>query len=332
MKRKFLQIITVILLFIVATFSCKKDDSVNCVILPEEVVVAVGGTATLTVTFIPENATNKKVSWESSDPRIATVDNGIVIGVAVGQATISVISQDGGRKATCLVAVIQPIVPEMIKVEGGSFIMGCTNEQGEDCETNETPSHTVTVSGFYMGKYEVTQDEWETVMGKNPSHFKGSNFPVESVSWNNIQLFIKYLNAATGKKYRLPTEAEWEFAARGGKLSKGYKYSGSNSADLVAWYTENSNNSTHPVGAKEPNELGLYDMSGNVWEFCSDWYGKYSNASQIDPIGPEIGNERVARGGSWSNTAFSSRVSNRGPWSPENIIFNGGFRLVLPAE
>ena len=160
---------------------------------------------------------------------------------------------------------------EMVFVKGGTFMMGATPEQGSDAGDGEKPVHSVTVSDFYIGKYEVTQAQWKAVMGKNPSHYKGENRPVERVSWYDIQKFIEKLNAKTGKRYRLPTEAEWEYAARGGNQSKGYKYSGSNDIGSVAWYTNNSGDRTHPVGQKQPNELGLYDMTGNVWEWCSDW-------------------------------------------------------------
>ncbi|MBQ3247459.1 MAG: SUMF1/EgtB/PvdO family nonheme iron enzyme, partial [Alistipes sp.] len=172
---------------------------------------------------------------------------------------------------------------EMVFVKGGTFTMGATAEQGSDADSDEKPAHSVTVSNFYIGKYEVTQAQWEAVMGKNPSRFKGDNLPVERVSWNDIQKFIEKLNAKTGKRYRLPTEAEWEYAARGGNQSKGYKYSGSNDIGSVAWYTDNSSSPTHPVGQKQPNELGLYDMSGNVYEWCSDWHGSYSSGSQTNP-------------------------------------------------
>ena len=218
---------------------------------------------------------------------------------------------------------------EMVFVKGGTFTMGATAKQRGDADSDEKPAHRVTISDFYIGKYEVTQAQWETVMGKNPSGYKGNNRPVENVSWNDIQEFIEKLNAKTGKKFRLPTEAEWEYAARGGNQSKGYKYSGSDNIDEVAWYDDNSSSQTHPVGQKLPNELGLYDMNGNVYEWCSDWYGGYSRGSQTNPTGPANGSGRVLRGGSWNVIARSCRVSSRGSYDPSSRFGNyGGFRLV----
>ena len=165
-------------------------------------------------------------------------------------------------------------------------------------------------------------------MGSNPSHFKGDNLPVENVSWNDVQEFIKKLNSLTGKLYRLPTEAEWEYAARGGNRSQGFKYSGSNTVGNVAWYSANSGSSIKPVGTKSPNELGIYDMSGNVWEWCSDWYGTYSSNAETNPRGPSTGSYRVLRGGCWLNLAWHVRVSNRYNHSPGDRSSNIGFRLV----
>ena len=221
---------------------------------------------------------------------------------------------------------------DMVYVKGGSFAMGATAEQGSDAQSDEKPTHSVTVSDFYIGKYEVTQAQWEAIMGTNPSNWKGDNLPVENVSWNDIQKFIKKLNAQTGKKFRLPTEAEWEYAARGGNQSKGYKYSGSNNISEVAWYDGNSRSKTHPVGQKAPNELGIYDMSGNVWEWCQDWYGSYSSSSQANPTGPSSGSIRVLRGGSWYNGARNCRVSSRCYSRPDYRYDHYGFRLVLSAE
>ncbi|MCF0187533.1 MAG: SUMF1/EgtB/PvdO family nonheme iron enzyme, partial [Bacteroidaceae bacterium] len=215
---------------------------------------------------------------------------------------------------------------EMINVAGGTFNMGSDDVEAE---SNENIVHCVTVSGFCIGKTEVTQALWKAVMGYNPSNFKGDNLPVERVSWNDCQKFIRKLNYATGKTFRLPTEAEWEFAARGGTNSRGYKYSGGNTLEDVAWYGYNSINQTHPVGNKQANELGLYDMSGNVAEWCSDWYDYYNSSSQTNPNGPNSGSFRVYRGGSWSYYAGSCRVSCRNNDIPDFSYNNLGFRLVL---
>ena len=223
---------------------------------------------------------------------------------------------------------------EMVYVKGGTFTMGATAEQGSDAYDDEKPTHSVTLSDFYIGKYEVTQAQWKAIMGSNPSRWKGDNLPVENVSWNDIQEFITKLNAQTGKKFRLPTEAEWEYAARGGNKSKGYKYSGSNSISDVAWYGDNSSSKIHPVGQKSPNELGIYDMSGNVWEWCQDWYSSsaYSSSSQTNPTGPSSGSSRVLRGGSWNYSAGSCRVSLRYYNTPDYRDFNRGFRLACLPE
>jgi formylglycine-generating enzyme required for sulfatase activity len=223
--------------------------------------------------------------------------------------------------------------PEMVRVEGGTFTMGCTSEQGGDCYGYEKPAHQVTVSGFQMGKYEVTQAQWRAVMGSNPSHFSGcDDCPVENVSWNDAQAYISKLNQQTGKKYRLPTEAEWEYAARGGNKSKGYKYAGGTDIGSVAWYSSNSSSKTHAVGQKQANELGIYDMSGNVWEWCEDWHGDYSSSPQTNPKGPQSGSNRVLRGGSWDDLAEFCRVSDRSYDGiyPDYRDYRSGFRLVLP--
>ncbi|MGN1235878.1 MAG: formylglycine-generating enzyme family protein, partial [Bacteroidaceae bacterium] len=176
---------------------------------------------------------------------------------------------------------------------------------------------------------EVTQALWTAVMGNNPSYFKGDNNPVEKVSWNDCQEFITKLNSMTGQKFRLPTEAEWEFAARGGKKSRGYQYSGSNNISDVAWYCDNSGDNTHAVKTKQPNELGIYDMSGNVFEWCQDWYGDYSSGSQTNPKGPSSGSSRVNRGGGWYCDARYCRSADRFGNPPDYRNFILGLRLVL---
>ncbi len=218
-----------------------------------------------------------------------------------------------------------PDLPEMVFVPGGSFQMG--SDDGED---DEKPVHTVQLDDFYIGKYEVTQKQWREVMGENPSKFQGcDDCPVENVSWNDVQEFIQKLNAQTGQNYRLPTEAEWEYAARGGQKTQGYQYAGSNNIDEVAWYRENSDSKTHPVGQKRPNELGLYDMSGNVYEWCSDWYGSdyYASSPEFNPPGPASGSYRVHRGGSWYDYSVYCRVAYRRTHPPEDRYNYLGLRL-----
>lgn len=218
---------------------------------------------------------------------------------------------------------------KMVFVEGGTFTMGATSEQGDDAYEDEYPTHRVTLSDYYIGETEVTQALWKAIMGSNPSYFRGDNLPVECVSYNDVKEFITKLNQKTGKTFRLPTEAEWEYAARGGKKSKGYKYAGSNNIDDVAWYEGNSNNKTHPVKTKRSNELGIYDMSGNVYEWCSDWYGAYSSSSQTNPTGPSLGSGRVNRGGSWLSNAWRCRASYHHYINLSNLFNFLGFRLVM---
>ena len=218
---------------------------------------------------------------------------------------------------------------EMVRVEAGTFTMGATPEM-EYPWNDEKPTHQVILTNdYYIGKYEVTQALWQAVMGKNPSKFKGDNLPVENVSWDDCQEFISKLNSVTGKAFRLPTEAEWEYAARGGNKSRGYQYSGSNNFLDVAWFKDNSGSKTHAVGTKQPNELGIYDMSGNVWEWCQDWYGAYSSSSPVNPTGANSGSVRVLRGGSWLYFARICHSSCRSLRSPDICDFNLGLRLVL---
>ena len=218
---------------------------------------------------------------------------------------------------------------DMVKVQGGTFAMGATSEQYYP-EPDEHPVRQVTLSDFMIGKTEVTQELWQAVMGNNPSYFNGNNLPVECVTWYDCQEFIEKLNRLTGLNFRLPTEAEWEYAARGGNKSQGYIYSGSNDIGSVAWYDDNSSLKTHAVATKSPNELGLYDMSGNVWEWCNDYYDYYiSSGSQTDPKGPSWGFERVYRGGSWSSWARSIRVSKRDYFDPDYGNHYIGLRLAL---
>ena len=218
---------------------------------------------------------------------------------------------------------------DMVRVEAGTFTMGATSEM-KDPYGDEKPAHQVTLTNdYYIGKYEVTQALWQAVMGNNPYYFKGDNLPVERVSWDDCQEFISKLNSITGKTFRLPTEAEWEYAARGGNKSRGYQYSGSSNLSDVAWYDGNSGNKTHSVGSKQANELGIYDMTGNVWEWCQDWYDSYSSSSQVNPTGANSGGCRVNRGGSWSYNAGRCRSSFRNYSKPGYRISDLGFRLFL---
>lgn len=226
---------------------------------------------------------------------------------------------------------------EMVEVEGGTFYMGAQNDNST--ETNydasayqiESPVHQVSVSSFSMGIFEVTQAQWTAAMGSNPSENKGENLPVENVTWEQVQEFIGVLNEMTGLNYRLPTEAEWEFAARGGVASNGFSYSGSPTLNACGWYYSNSEATTHEVGSKIPNEIGIYDMSGNVREWCSDWFGHYSSEAEENPQGVNDGSLKVNRGGSWTTPAVNCRNTYRHTDYPDEAGLDLGFRLVLPS-
>lgn len=229
---------------------------------------------------------------------------------------------------------------KMVYVEGGDFMMGGTSEQGAEAENDEKTLRRVTLDSYYIGAFEVTQGQWERVMGTSVSQQMGKaggtalkgtgpDYPMYYVSWEEAQAFCQELSRKTGKTYCLPTEAQWEYAARGGNKNEGTKYSGSWSIDAVAWYDGNSGNSTHPVGTKRPNALGIYDMSGNVWEWCSDWYGDYRTYDTQNPTGASSGSGRVLRGGSWRGSARYCRVSNRHNNSPGSRDYYSGFRVVL---
>jgi formylglycine-generating enzyme required for sulfatase activity len=237
-------------------------------------------------------------------------------------------------------ANIDSEIIEMVLVGGGTFTMGCTDEQGGDCEDDESPPYQATLTNdYYLGKYEVTQALWSAVMGVNPSdNFSGGDsLPVESVTWTNVQTFLIVLNSMTGKKYRLPTEAEWEYAARGGAKSKGYKYSGSGNLDEVAWTQDNCGGSTKPVGKKKPNELGIHDMSGNVFEWVNDWYGDYTPEAKTNPAGynytgPLSASFRLCRGGSYNYPLENCRISFRRHDRPDNWGQCIGLRLAHSSE
>ncbi len=258
-------------------------------------------------------------AWKSLTTKYASADG--VTGISEGDTKEL-------RDALGIVTVPAPVRDmKFVEVKGGCFQMGDTFGDGG---SDEKPAHEVCVDDFSIGKYEVTQAQWEAVMGSNPSRFKqcGGNCPVEDVSWNDIQKFIKKLNSQTDSFYRLPTEAEWEYAARSGGKSE--KYSGGNDVDSVAWYDSNSGRQTHPVGQKQPNGLGIYDMSGNVWEWCQDWYGDgyYESSPKDNPQGPSSGSRRVLRGGSWYNYALFMRATSRYRFNPVGRDSGNGFRLV----
>ena len=268
--------------------------------------ISEGQTASITGTLASNAVASSNTSGYSSSSS----------SMASGSNAISIPVKDG-------------ISIDMVKVEAGTFMMGATSEM-KDPYSDEKPVHQVTLTNdYYMGKYEVTQALWQAVMGSNPSNFKGDNLPVETVNWNDCQEFISKLNSLTGRKFRLPTEAEWEYAARGGKKSRGYQYSGSRKISDVAWYEGNSRSKTHPVGRKQANELGIYDMSGNVWEWCSDWYSSYSSSSQTNPTGSDSGAKRVRRGGSWCYIARICRSSYRYGDAPDCRGRYLGLRLAL---
>ena len=237
---------------------------------------------------------------------------------------------NGVNNGSSHIFIAHNVMIEMVRVEGGTFTMGATAEQVSDAFSDELPTHKVTLSPFLIGKYEVSQTLWLAVMGENPSVNTGINLPVDNVTWNECQTFITKLNELTGKNFRLLTEAEWEYAARGGNKSKGYKYSGSNNLGDVAWYIDNSNNTSHAMGTKAPNELGIYDMTGNVMEWVSDWKGSYSSGAQTNPTGPDSGTYRVNRGGSYGNVERLSRITNRNSIDPNMSSKTMGLRLCLP--
>ena len=265
-------------------------------------------------------AGNHRIVWDVLSEREKLAGANICFKVEVNSVRFTV---DGARIS------VNGVSFEMVRVEGGTFRMGATSEQEDEALDGEKPVHSVTLSSYYIGKTEVSQALWQAVMGNNPSPFKGADLPVESVSWDDCQEFIQKLNRLNGRNFRLPTEAEWEFACRGGNNSRGYKYSGSNYIDNVAWYDGNSGGKTHPVGTKAPNELGIYDMSGNVWEWCSDWYADYTSYSQTDPKGPQSGSYRVIRGAGCYYYAGCCRSSFRGRINPTYLSIHLGLRLAL---
>lgn len=294
--------------------------------------------------FIMNNESHEPVDhagdteWESSNENTATIarnnDGTIdVFFLKSGMVTITANDENLNEMMVTYVVRNQPMRTytvngvsfNMISVEGGTFNMG--SETGDE---REKPMHTVNLSDYYMGETEVTQQLWEAVMGNNPSDNQSNALlPVEMITWKDCQEFISKLNKLTGETFRLPTEAEWEYAARGGRKNNNYTYSGSNSLDEVGWYVVNSTETTHEVGSKQPNELGIYDMSGNVWEWCADRYGSYTEEAQTNPTGPPSGIFRVMRGGSFRNDAGNCRNTYRNYYTPASCFTNCGLRLAL---
>lgn len=271
----------------------------------------------------PKNNTTKKSSPRPSATRPAS-NNGASRTVTPSNGKVA--QQKTPQKKSF---TVNGISFEMVRVEAGTFTMGATSEMTDPWD-REKPAHQVTLTrNYYIGKTEVTQALWKAVMGDNPASSKGDNLPIESANWDSYMQFISKLNSLTGLNFRLPTEAEWEFAARGGNNSKHYQYSGSNNLEEVAWCFSNSNSTTHNVASKKPNELGIYDMSGNVWEYCNDWYGDYSYESTTNPTGPSNGSDRTFRGGCCYRASFRCRSSFRNYGNPESRYTNVGIRLAL---
>lgn len=324
-----------------------KMTGASYVLVPE---VAKFGDAyvTITATILDVESAGVKAS---ADPQISSIDP-----VKMREACIQIArtlfnkTESSSNRTTATTGSRPPqgqnftetaggINLRMVYVEGGTFTMGCTADQGNECDSDESPNRMTTVGSFYIGMLEVTQSQWEKNMGTSvyqqrdkantewPTRGIGNDYPMYYVSWEEAKEFCARLSRLTGKNYTLPTEAEWEYAARGGNKAEGTKYSGGWSIDDVAWYS--GNQSTHTCGTKRPNALGIYDMSGNVYEWCEDWYGPYLNYDGNNPKGAATGSNRVLRGGSWGNNAKSCRVANRNSRTPDNRYDNVGFRVVL---
>ena len=349
-----------------------SKDPNDDLISPEEIEITAvtGGYVNEETRIAPKVIKDPKDSKDVSDPKAPEKSNtgkivatiiatvvllGAVIGIVVGgsdeeensysRGTSSYTNENGNTISlgetnadiSTKEFTVNGVLFKMVAVGGGTFQMGATSEQ-QGAYNDEKPVHSVTLSDYYIGETEVTQELWQAVMGSNPSYFTGnSQRPVECVSWNDCQTFVNKLNdlcagqLPAGRRFRLPTEAEWEYAARGGNRSRGTQYSGSSSIDNVAWYNDNSGSTTHPVKGKSRNELGLYDMSGNVYEWCSDWYSSnyYSNSPSTNPQGPSSGSYRVLRGGSWYDCAQGCRVASRDYCSPGFRFYDYGLRLAL---
>lgn len=310
----------------------------NDYVLTARIIDIVTGRVTNSAETYLEDAKNNIEAVKNKSRELAMS----LLGVSLGSSPVVDINTLGraSTSRTDYTESAYGINLEMVYVQGGEFLMGGISEQGNDAESDEQVIRRVNVGDFYIGRFEVTQSQWESVMGTSVSQQRdkanpqwllrgtGPNNPMYYVSWEEASEFCRILSRKTGRTYRLPTEAEWEYAARGGQKNDGTKYSGSNLIDYAGWYGGNSDSSTHPVGTKNPNELGIYDMSGNVWEWCRDWYaGAYDRSQTDNPTGPVSGSYRVLRGGSWYNTASGCRVSNRNDNSPDSRG-NSGFRVV----
>lgn len=348
-KVSFLVIITVILI------SCKPVNNlvhVTKVKLDfEELILTKGESKMLKAEVLPSNASNNRVIWQSSDEKIAVVNsNGEVKAISAGLSIITVITEDGNKKATCKVLVksnsegadcnIGGVAFEFVEIPKGSFMMGAPDTEKKS-DYDEKPLHKVNLNGFYMCKYEITQAQWKAVMGadNNPSHFKGDSLPVEKVSWENVEQFIKKLNQLTGKQYRLPTEAEWEYACRAGTTTP--FFTGGNITTDQANYNGNYPYNGNPKGEYRektvkvdtfaPNAWGLYNMCGNVSEWCNDLYQEnyYKNSPEDNPSGPKENddNYRVCRGGAWCLFGKVCRSADRA--KAKGGFHFIGFRLVL---
>ncbi len=286
---------------------------------------------------------SKIITKQQNTPKVnlkaPTVTPSVTFGPKIELKPIDTLNRQNTNRAQQLPVVqtttnyINKVAFDMVTVKGGTFQMGDVFGEGS---ANEKPVHTVTLSDFSIGVTEVTQAQWKAVMGKdnNPSNFKGDNLPIETVSWDDIQAFLRKLNSLSKTQYRLPTEAEWEYAARGGNASRGFKYSGSNNIDEVAWYMDNANSKTYNVRTKKANELGIYDMSGNVWEWCSDWYDEnyYKISPAQNPKGAQSGSYRVYRGGSWFRNAVLCRPSFRNINKPASRDDGLGFRMCYSLQ
>ena len=341
MKTKFYISFAVILLLSTLATTCNKPTKVSSVsISSSQLILYMNETATLIATIHPIDADNKTVIWTSSNNTVATVDeDGRVTAIKQGTASITVTTEEGNHRATCKVEVLHPLEPELVFVEGGTFTMGCTDGECAD-DGRDLPTHKVTLSSFKIAKYLVTREQWCSIMYDSAVIVYDGKAPV-NVHTNDLEedvvlKFIHKLNEITGKNYRLPTEAEWEYAARGGNKSKGYIFSGSNIFDDIGWCAVNIESFPDPdhripVGVKAPNELGIYDMSGLAFEMCSDGYGSYTNEWQTNPQYPAAASYvRVLRGGSINTFPFDCKVSARDCCYHSVMTAYISFRLVLP--